>query len=104
MNNINNVTKNYWEISEEQRIKEDGPTKEQHQIAKITRKNKIRYWYGILNIFVHICIVLASVVMIWERDINQSPVITVSIFLGSALTLELIYFVLKYYLNKSKTS
>ncbi len=97
---MNNVGKNYWQISEEQR-KKDEPIVQGHQIRGI-KSNKFNYLYVSLNVFVHICIVLASLIIISERNISQSPGITLLLFLGSALTLELIYFVVKFSLNKAK--
>jgi len=98
---MDNVVKNYWEISEEER-KKDEQIVQGHQIWGLELKKKSNYGYVLLNVFVHICIVLASLTIISESNMSQSPGITLSIFLGSALTLELIYFVVKSSLNKAK--
>jgi len=100
---MSDVVNNYWKISEKQRKNNDGriiQRHQSHQIKGIEPKKKFNYWYLFLNAFVHICIVLASWTIISERNMSQSPGITLSILLGSALTLELIYFLGKSSLKK----
>ena len=100
---MNNIVNNYWKISEEQRKNNDGriiQRHQSHQVRGIEPKKKFNYWYVFMNVFIHICIVLASLTIISERNMSQSPGITFSIFLGSTLTLELIYFVGKSSLKK----
>lgn len=89
---MNNVENNYWKKSEEERRKKD-----EHIIQ---RQKKMNYWYIFLNAFIHICIVLASLTIISERTISQSPGVTLSIFMGSVLTFEFIYFLVKKILVK----